>query len=72
MQLKASPVISGALLQPLYSMNGKAIMLNSKKKKKKLKEIAFSEDHVVIPMTYISNYVSVQPFNFAAPFSRLL
>lgn len=48
--------------------NVKAIMLNSEK----LEEIAFAEDHVVIPMTYIYNYMSIQPFHFMALFSPLL
>lgn len=61
-------MITGTLLQPLYIMNVKVIMFNSKK----LEEIAFAEDRVVIQMTYIYNYMSIQPFHFMALFSLLL
>lgn len=73
MQLKGTTVITGTLLQPLNSKNGEPIMFNStKKKKKKMEEIAFAGDDAVIQMTYIYNYVSIEPFYFMARFSLLL
>lgn len=48
-------------------------MFNSTKKNlKKMEEIAFAGDDAVIQMTYIYNYVSIEPFYFMARFSLLL
>ena len=49
-------------------MNVKAIMLELLK----LEEIAFAEDHVLIQMTHIYNYMSIEPAHFMTLFSLLL